>query len=837
MDEKVEDFEKRAARLRFADDSTASSITSPTVKCETASELDSSETIDHTEIVLNFPATQDVNFENKPTETSLSSPSEPPSSSTIYISPSFNLPKIPQSSLKKPPNNSLKNSTNSLNDDPNKPLIGKHSKQSLSLVKMLRRASFGVGLNRRYNEEGEQEVIDMEWDNNGRRPSLRSETTYGTMYTPLFQKLNLLHRMSFPDAVEKITLTWENINVYVPGAGKKSLFARGSKDLSNKMDAKVPSSDAMNSNQKQILKNVSGMLEPGTLLAVMGASGSGKTSLLNVLTYRNRGNLVVDGDIRVNGGKIGRAMPSLSAYVQQDDLFLPMITVKEHLYFQSQLRMDKDIPKELRQERVQEVMQEMGLLKCADVKIGEPGKIKGISGGEKKRLAFASELLTNPSLMFLDEPTSGLDSYMASNILLTLKQLTKRGRSIICTIHQPSSQLFELFDKLMLISEGRVAYIGPADQASVFFTSCGHPLPQNYNPADHFIKALAIEPGKEQETREKSDSICDLYEGTQEAAYVNNIIQENNVNQNGAMYEEESFPNLSPYKAHWGRQFVMLMWRCGLHNLREPAVFKIRLMQIIVLSIIYSLAYWQQKMNQAGVSNLNGAMFLMQLQMTLGFIFNVVMIFPSEFPVYLREHFNGVYRADVYFLCKTLVEIPQFTILPFIFTALMYWTIGFYSSASAFFICFGCNFMVCNVSVSFGYLLSTAFNNTAKAIAFGPLFITPCLMIGGFFVNAATIPIYLAWLKYVSWFTYANEILVVNQWYNVEHLDCEYQNMTAKCFSSGKEVIASLSYQDANLTFDFVMLLVLMVVFRLIAFLLLLIRSIKNYKLTSKKNV
>ncbi|XP_020625263.1 protein white-like [Orbicella faveolata] len=109
--------------------------------------------------------------------------------------------------------------------------------------------------------------------------------------------------------------------------------------------------------------------------------------------------------------------------------------------------MDKHTPKERRNERIEEVILELGLKKCADTVIGIPGRLRGISGGEKKRLAFASEVLTNPPLLFADEPTSGLDAFMAQSLIASLQRLAASGRTIMCTIHQPSSEVYAMFDR------------------------------------------------------------------------------------------------------------------------------------------------------------------------------------------------------------------------------------------------------------------------------------------------------------------------------------------------------------------------------------------------------
>ena len=181
---------------------------------------------------------------------------------------------------------------------------------------------------------------------------------------------------------------------------------------------------------------------------------------------------VSSGTRYANGIKVNmNSLTSVSGYVQQDDLFIGTLTVKETLQFQALVRMDSHIPKRKRLERVDDVINELGLNKCADQLIGIPGRMKGISGGELKRLAFACEVLTNPPLLFCDEPTSGLDSYMAQNVVTVLKALAQQGKTIVCTIHQPSSQVFALFDRILLMAEGRLAFLGDISRCKEFFNA------------------------------------------------------------------------------------------------------------------------------------------------------------------------------------------------------------------------------------------------------------------------------------------------------------------------------------------------------------------------------
>ena len=187
-------------------------------------------------------------------------------------------------------------------------------------------------------------------------------------------------------------------------------------------------------------------------MAIMGSSGAGKSTLMNVLAGRNLGNLEIEGKVTVNGEDVGAKITTLSAYVQQDDIFIGSMTVKEHLIFHAALQMSRSSPEE-RSRRVEQVMAEMGLAKCAHTLIGIPGMSKTISGGEMKRLSFATEILTDPPLIFCDEPTSGLDSYLAETVVRTLRTLSQNGTTILCTIHQPSSQVFDLFNRLLLLAQ------------------------------------------------------------------------------------------------------------------------------------------------------------------------------------------------------------------------------------------------------------------------------------------------------------------------------------------------------------------------------------------------
>ena len=251
---------------------------------------------------------------------------------------------------------------------------------------------------------------------------------------------------------------------------------------------------------------MNGIAKPYEVLAMMGSSGAGKSTLLNVLNSRNIDQLNFNGDIKINGKSLESIedISSISGYVQQNDLFIGTLKVKEHLMFQAMLRMDRNATKEERLKRVNSVLEDLNLYKCKDSLIGNPElDVKGISGGEMRRLSFASEIITNPSILFCDEPTSGLDSFMAMAIVESMKDLAKTGKTIICTIHQPSSEIFEMFDKICFISEGRLAFIGDQARAVEFFEVQGFKCPEKYNPADYYIKNLSVTPYDKDESKKR----------------------------------------------------------------------------------------------------------------------------------------------------------------------------------------------------------------------------------------------------------------------------------------------------------------------------------------------
>ncbi|XP_050540574.1 protein white [Daktulosphaira vitifoliae] len=616
---------------------------------------------------------------------------------------------------------------------------------------------------------------------------------------------------------QKITYTWTNMNVHTKNGKSPNVYQS------------ITSLCSMGSGQKKqkkkILKNVSGSAHPGELLALMGSSGAGKTTLLNSLTFRSDRNVVETGVRAINGVPINsKTLTAVSAYVQQHDLFIGTLTVREHLTFQALVRMDRHIPHHKRMARVEEVIQELSLKKCEDTIIGVPGKLKGLSGGEMKRLSFASEVLTDPPLMFCDEPTSGLDSFMAQNVISVLKSMSTKGKTIICTIHQPSSEVYSMFDKILLLANGQTAFLGTPNEAIDFFKTLGVTCPKNHNPADFFIQLLAIVPTQEVASHETIETVCEAYENS---IYKQNIMahQRNlmDMKKNSIEWDHKELSNRSPYKATWLEQFSAVFWRSWLSVKKEPTITKVRMVQTIMVACLISFIFYNQRLDQDGVMNINGALFMCISNMTFQNVLAVINVFCSELPVFMREHYNGMYRTDVYFLCKTFAEIPIFLVIPVLFTVIIYYLIGLNPKLIHFFISIIIITLVSLVAVSFGYLISCVSGNISVALSIGPTIVIPFLLFGGYFLNVNSIPSYFRWLSFFSWFKYANEGLLINQWADINRIECNRVNTT--CPRTGHAVLESVNFLEGNFYMDIVLLFCLIIIFRILAFLALLART------------
>jgi ATP-binding cassette, subfamily G (WHITE), eye pigment precursor transporter len=409
-------------------------------------------------------------------------------------------------------------------------------------------------------------------------------------------------------------------------------------------------------------------------------SGAGKSTLMSALAYRNSrerilfliknilkkvnfdnitAGSIIQGDILINGCQIGPFMRRLSGFVHQDDLFYGSLTVLEHLTCMAHLKLDRRVKREEINFIIRDLLERTGLVNCMHTKIGEDGEGKMLSGGEKKRLSFATELLTQPGILFCDEPTTGLDSYNAQKLVETLQDLAERkNTAIMCTIHQPSSQLFAMFDQVLLLSEGRIAFFGSPDDALDFFAENGYKCPASYNPADFLIGVLSTEHGPyERNSQRTSMRICDMF-AVSEASQQRDLL----VNLEMHMFESGVYrveDELSSFRPPMGiTTMYWLVWRFLLTVFRDPTIQFMRVLQKIGIALMAGLCYMGAiDMSQAGVQAIQGILFIFVSENTFSPMYSVLAVFPSSIPIFLREIKSGIYTTDQYYLANVIAMV------------------------------------------------------------------------------------------------------------------------------------------------------------------------------------
>ncbi|EDW94838.1 protein scarlet [Drosophila yakuba] len=549
---------------------------------------------------------------------------------------------------------------------------------------------------------------------------------------------------------------------------------------------------------KRIINNSTGAIQPGTLMALMGSSGSGKTTLMSTLAFRQPAGTVVQGDILINGRRIGPFMHRISGYVYQDDLFLGTLTVLEHLNFMAHLRLDRRVSKEERRLIINELLERTGLLSAAHTRIGSGDDKKVLSGGERKRLAFAVELLNNPVILFCDEPTTGLDSYSAQQLVATLYELAQKGTTILCTIHQPSSQLFDNFNNVMLLADGRVAFTGSPQHALSFFANHGYYCPEAYNPADFLIGVLATDPGYEQASQRSAQHLCDQFAVSSAAKQRDMLVNlEIHMAQSGNFpfdTEVESFRGVA-----WYKRFHVVWLRASLTLLRDPTIQWLRFVQKIAMAFIIGACFaGTTEPSQLGVQAVQGALFIMISENTYHPMYSVLNLFPQGFPLFMRETRSGLYSTGQYYAANILALLPGMIIEPLIFVIICYWLTGLRSTFYAFGVTAMCVVLVMNVATACGCFFSTAFNSVPLAMAYLVPLDYIFMITSGIFIQVNSLPVAFWWTQFLSWMLYANEAMTAAQWSGVQNITCFQESADLPCFHTGQDVLDKYSFNESN---------------------------------------
>ena len=495
------------------------------------------------------------------------------------------------------------------------------------------------------------------------------------------------------------------------------------------------------------------------MTAIMGASGAGKTTLLECLSLRSR---EFKGAITWNDKPAKGTYFTASALVYQREVLCGFLTVEEHLLFHGVARMSDRYSRDEIEARVSEVMDEMGLCKCRHTLVGGPGapqNRKGLSGGERKRLTIATELLLCPSILFLDEPTTSVDSVMAENIVVLLRHLAvTRGILVLATIHGPSSQIFRNFTHLLLLTnDGRLAFHGSVGDALVHAgTALGRPLPEAYNPADHFVKLVVTKPGggpaAEEERTAQNDWLVQ--------AYVDSPYRLPDMPAAAAENSHKQLRGVQDQHTTTWSLFLLNLRRGVLQTTRNSLSFWLYGVVMGIIGLCFGTLYFQQ--GASNWRNLMGLLYALTVALLYMCPLTVILRTPLDWPILLREYFAGANAAGPYMTAKILYELP-YVYGPMVLVTLMYWMTGLEPSLLAFLQFAGVVVLATQASCAMALMVASLSANPMLTLGILPAFITPMVLFSGFLYDTATLPFYLAWLPKVSIINYGFAALVTLQ--------------------------------------------------------------------------
>ncbi|XP_059665975.1 pleiotropic drug resistance protein 2-like [Cornus florida] len=507
----------------------------------------------------------------------------------------------------------------------------------------------------------------------------------------------------------------------------------------------------------QLLRDVSGAFRPGVLTALVGVSGAGKTTLMDVLAGRKTGGYI-EGSISISGYPKNQAtFARVSGYCEQNDIHSPHVTVFESLVFSAWLRLAADVKQETRKMFVEEVMELVELNPLRDALVGLPG-VDGLSTEQRKRLTIAVELVANPSIIFMDEPTSGLDARAAAIVMRTVRNTVDTGRTVVCTIHQPSIDIFEAFDELFLMKRGgQVTYAGPLGRQSHLLVEYFESVPgvtkikDGYNPATWMLEvsSSAVE-------NQLDVNFADIYANSDLYRRNQALIKE--LSNPAPESQDLYFP--SQYSQSFLTQCKSCFWKQYWSYWRNPQYNAIRFFMTIVIGILFGVIYWDKgkKMHtQQDLTNLLGAIYSAVLFLGGTNTSAVQTVVAIERTVFYRERAAGMYSALPYAFAQVAVEIIYVAIQTFIYSLLLFSMIGFQWGVGKF-LWFYYYIMMCfNYFTLYGMMLVALTPSYQIAAILMSFFLSFWNLFSGFLIARMQIPIWWRWYYWgspVAWTIY-----------------------------------------------------------------------------------
>ncbi|GMG34310.1 unnamed protein product [Aspergillus oryzae] len=552
--------------------------------------------------------------------------------------------------------------------------------------------------------------------------------------------------------------------------------------------------------RKTVLDGIDAYMPSGSLTAIIGSSGSGKTSLLNLMAGRMgmtkasvAGTTTFNGDANIESVR--------SAYVMQEDVLIPTLTVRETLRYSADLRLPPPTTQEERHQTVEQVIMELGLKECADTRIGT-NIHKGCSGGEKRRTSIGVQMLANPSVLFCDEPTTGLDATSAFQIVRTLKRLAQKGRTVIISIHAPRSEIWSLFDNVVLLARGSVLYSGLSSRSLSYFENHGHVIPPFVNPAEFLIDLAAIDNRTEELEAASLARVDFLKTSWRTEEKTEKEVLGSRKDDEKSITRAQAIPIARAVS--FSRQFRVLTSRTFKTTIRDPMGLAGSLLEAVGMGVISGWIFLQLDESQAGIRSRQGSLYTSSsLNGYLILLYETYRL-TIDIRQFDRERTEGVVGVPAFLLSRRAARLPLEDLpVPIIFAVIFYFMVGYRLSVGQFFIFLALTILTHYIAITFAAVSIGIARSFPGASLVGNLSFTVQSFACGYFVQSNQIPVYVRWLKWVAYTFYifgalcANEFIGPNGPPEGQFYDCPFSddpNDPACTQYTGRYIMESLGF-------------------------------------------
>jgi ABC-type multidrug transport system ATPase subunit len=558
-----------------------------------------------------------------------------------------------------------------------------------------------------------------------------------------------------------------------------------------------------------VLKHVTCTARPGEVLAVAGPSGAGKSTLLEVLAGRIQPSSP-SSSILVNGLPMDmQKFRRISGYVMQDDALFPVLTVRETLLYSARLRLPSSVPMKEKEIRVKALMNELGLSHVANTRIGNE-TIRGVSGGERRRVSIGVDVIHDPAVLILDEPTSGLDSAAALHVVAMLRTMAvSHNRTIILSIHQPGYRILQLIHSVVLLARGSVVHNGPLELLSSRLAAAGHIVPPQVNVLEYAIDAV---------DSLNSDESGIIFPTT-------NVVGKQQGNSN-TLQQQKSDSSVTFANSN-ATEVMVLAHRFAINIIRSRQLLIARTVQGIAAGLGLGSIFIKMGYGTRGATERAGF-----LAFTLTFLLTssieALPIFLEESHILARETSRGAYRVWSYVVANTIVFFPFLFFLATLFTVPVYWLVGLSSNYHAFLfflLAVWITLIAANSFIAFFSSLVTDFilGNSLVTGFMGAFF-----LFSGYFISKENMPKYWLVMHYTSLFKYPLDALLINEYTHIKAHECFGPVYVDKCFLTGPDILLELGLNKENKWVNLCIMVGFAIAYRLLCYAVLRFKLLRR---------